>query len=138
MATKNYLAIAEKRPGESNWSILFPDFPGVTSVAEKAADVPRQARDALATAIEDMEQNGDALPPSVDDGVLPRFDRADYHEPWTLLVTVEVAGRAQRVNVSLDEGLLLRIDDVAKRTGLSRSALLARGARLVIAAELNA
>ncbi len=137
MATKNYLAIAEQRPGESNWSIVFPDFPGVTSVAEKAADVPRKAKDALATAIEDMEREGEALPPSVDDGVLPSFDRADYHEPWTLLVTVETTGRAQRVNVSLDEGLLLRIDDVAKRTGLSRSALLARGARLVIAAELN-
>jgi hypothetical protein len=73
----------------------------------------------------------------VDDGILPSFDHADYHEPWTLLVTVEVARRAQRVNVSLDEALLLRIDDVAKRTGLSRSALLARGARLLIAAETS-
>jgi predicted RNase H-like HicB family nuclease len=42
METKNYLAIAEQRPGESNWSIAFPAFPGVTSVAEKAADVQRQ------------------------------------------------------------------------------------------------
>jgi metal-responsive CopG/Arc/MetJ family transcriptional regulator len=44
---------------------------------------------------------------------------------------------ALRVNISLDEGLLARIDDVSKRTGLSRSALLARGARMVIATELN-
>jgi predicted RNase H-like HicB family nuclease len=95
MTTKNYLAIAEQRPGESNWSIVCPDFPGVTSVAEKAADVPRQAHDALATAIEDMEQDGEALPPSVDGGVLPSLDRADYHDPRTLLVTVEAAGRAQ-------------------------------------------
>jgi metal-responsive CopG/Arc/MetJ family transcriptional regulator len=48
---------------------------------------------------------------------------------------VETAGRALRVNISLEEGLLARIDDVAKRTGLSRSSLLARGARMLIATE---
>jgi hypothetical protein len=38
-----------------------------------------------------------------------------------------VSGRAPRVNIGLDEGLLARIDDVSKRSGLSRSALMARG-----------
>jgi predicted RNase H-like HicB family nuclease len=137
MATKYYLAIADRLPGESNWSITFPDFPGVTSVAEKFAAVMRQAKDALATAIEDMEQDGEALPPSVEEDVLPDYDRTAFHDPRTLLVPVETTGRALRVNISLDEGLLARIDDVSKRTGLSRSALLARGARMVIATELN-
>ena len=137
MATKYYLAISDRLPGESNWSITFPDFPGVTSVAEKFADVMRQAKDALATAVEDMEQDGEALPPSVEEDALPDYDRTAFHDPRTLLVPVETTGRALRVNISLDEGLLARIDDVSKRTGLSRSALLARGARMVIATELN-
>lgn len=137
MATKYYLAVADRLPGESNWSIIFPDFPGVTSVAEKFADVMRQAKDALATAVEDMEQDGDALPPSVEEDALPDYDRTAFHDPRTLLVPVETTGRALRVNISLDEGLLARIDDVSKRTGLSRSALLARGARMVIATEQN-
>ena len=137
MATKYYIAIADRRPGESNWSITFPDFPGVTSVAEKFADVMRQAKDALATAVEDMEREGETLPPSVEEDALPDYDRAAYHDPRTLLVPVEAAGRALRVNISLEEGLLSRIDDVSKRTGLSRSALLARGARMLIATELS-
>jgi predicted RNase H-like HicB family nuclease len=137
VATKYYLAIADRRPDESNWSITFPDFPGVTSVAEKFADVMHQAKDALATVIEDMEQEREARPPSVEEDALPDYDRATYHDPRTLLVPVETTGRALRVNVSLDEGLLARIDDVSKRTGLSRSALLARGARMLIAIELN-
>jgi hypothetical protein len=66
---------------------------------------------------------------------IPDYDRSSFHDPRALLVPVEVAGRALRVNVSLDEGLLARIDDVSKRTGLSRSALLARGARMLIATE---
>lgn len=137
MATKYYLAVADRLPGESNWSIIFPDFPGVTSVAETFAAVMRQAKDALATAVEDMEQDGEALPPSVEEDALPDYDRTAFHDPRTLLVPVETTGRALRVNISLDEGLLARIDDVSKRTGLSRSALLARGARMVIATEPN-
>jgi predicted RNase H-like HicB family nuclease len=100
MATKYYLAVADRLPGESNWSITFPDFPGVTSVAEKFADVMRQAKDALATAVEDMEQDGEALPPSVEEDILPDYDRAAFHDPRTLLVPVETTGRALRVNIS--------------------------------------
>jgi len=129
------LAIADREPGEESWSILFPDFPGVTSVAETFAQVMVQARDALASAVEDMILDGEALPASVDDGAVAAYDRAAFHDPLVLLVPVDVPGRALRVNVSLDEGLLVRIDDVSKRTGLSRSALLARGARMVIATE---
>jgi len=138
MATKYYLAIADRDLGESRWSILFPAFPGVTSTAETMADVMRQAKDALATVVEDMEHDGEALPRSIDDDALPEYDRTGLHDPHALLVPVEIKGRALRVNISLDEGLLARIDDVSKRTGLSRSALLARGARMLIATETTA
>jgi predicted RNase H-like HicB family nuclease len=137
MATKYYLAIADRLPDESNWSITFPDFPGVTSVAEKFADVMRQAKDALATTVEDMEQDEEVLPPSVEEDALPEYDRTAFHDPRTLLVPVETTGRALRVNVSLDKRLLGRIDDVSRRTGVSRSALLARGARMLIATKLS-
>lgn len=63
MATKYYLAIADRQPDEANWSVTFPDFPGVTSVAAKFSEVMRQAKDALATAVEDMEREGETLPP---------------------------------------------------------------------------
>lgn len=135
MATKYFLAIADREDGERRWSIVFPDFPGVTSAAETFADVMHQAKDALASAVEDIEHDGDALPVSVEEDAMPEYDRAGFHDPRVLLVPVEVTGRALRVNVSLNEGLLARIDDVSRRTGLSRSALLARGARMLIATE---
>jgi predicted RNase H-like HicB family nuclease len=135
MGTKYYLAIADRLPDERNWSITFPNFPGVTSVAETFAGVMRQAKDAITSAVEDMEKDNEPLPPSIEEDAVPDYDRSPYHDPRALLVPVETAGRALRVNVSLDEGLLARIDDVSKRTGLSRSALLARGARMLIATE---
>ncbi len=131
MATRTYLAIVDRLPGEANWSITFPDFPCVTSVAGKFAHVVRQAKDALVTVVEEMERDGHSLPPAIEDHVLPDYDRSWYHEPRTLMGSVYVAGRAPRGNVSLDEGFLARIDDVAKRTGVSRSALLAKGARMI-------
>ncbi len=135
MATKTYLAIADKVPGEAAYSIVFPALPGITSVAMTLADVMPQARDALATAIEDMEADGEALPVSVEDGAEMPALPAGSHNPIMLMVPAEVRTRAVRVNVSLDEALLARMDAVAARTGTSRSALLAKGARMAIAAE---
>lgn len=43
-----------------------------------------------------------------------------------------VPAKAVRINVTIEEGLLARIDRAAKRKGLTRSALLAEGARRVI------
>lgn len=138
MATRNFIGIADREgPGE-HWSITFPQFPGVTSVAEDACAIMQQAKDALASAIEDMEAEGEVLPPSHEEGGSPDWKREAFVNPLVLLVPVEVSGRSVRVNISLDEGLLGRIDDVAKRTSTSRSALLARGARMVILAETTA
>ncbi len=135
MATKTYLAIADRAPGEPLHSIIFPAFPGVTSVAETLADLIPQARDALATAVDDMEADDEALPPAVEDGASQPAVPDGLHNPIMLMVPVEVRTRAVRVNVSLDEGLLARMDAVAARIGTSRSALLAKGARMAIAAE---
>lgn len=135
MATRTYLAIADKAPGEAAYSIVFPAFPGVTSVAADLASILPQAHDALATAVEDMEADGEVLPASVEDGGPAPELAAELHNPVMLLVAAEVHTRAVRVNVSLDEGLLARMDAVAARTGTSRSALLAKGARMAIAAE---
>jgi predicted RNase H-like HicB family nuclease len=136
MAIRHYYALIESLGGGKGFSIWFPSFRGTTSHADTQHDVPRQAADALATIVEAMEADGEALPTCYEDndgGVT--FDAGFLKNSVPLLVPVEIAGKALRVNVSLNEGLLNRIDEVARRTGTSRSALLARGAKLVIAAE---
>jgi len=134
MTTRYYTAIADPEPGTGLWSILFPDFPGVTSVAERFADVPLQARDALATAVEDMLAEGELLPPSWEEGAFSRVPVSEFHEPRYVLVPVEVPENPVRVNVSIDRGLLKRIDDLAQRRGMTRSGFLAEGARELLRA----
>ena len=134
MTTKTFLAIADRLPNQA-YSIIFPAFPGVTSVAATLPEVMAQARDALATVIADMEADGEALPAAVEDGAVEPAIPPEAHAPMLLLVPAEVRSRSVRVNVSLDAALLARMDALAARTGTSRSALLAKGARMAIAAE---
>lgn len=129
MATRHYLAIADRAPGEAMWSIVFPDFPGVTSAAADFADVPEQARNALATAVEDMIAENEVLPASVDEGGTAERDGTEYHDPRYIVVPIEIAESPTRVNVSLDRSLLKRIDDAATHRGMTRSRFLAEGAR---------
>lgn len=90
MTTRHYIAVAEQAPGEKMWSILFPDFPGVTSAASDFADVPQQARDALATAVEDMIAEGEPLPASVEEGGRGEIDGPPRGNARALVVPVEV------------------------------------------------
>jgi predicted RNase H-like HicB family nuclease len=92
MTTRHYIAVADRTPGEAVWSILFPDFPGVTSAASDFADVPQQARDALATAVEDMIAEGEPLPASVEEGGRAEVDTGAFHDARVILVPVEMPG----------------------------------------------
>lgn len=132
MTTRHYIVIADRTPGEAMWSIVFPDFPGVTSAAADFAEVPQQARDALATAVEDMLAEGEALPAPVEEGGPAEVDRGEFHDPRYIVVPVEVADKPARVNVSIDGALLKRIDDAASHRGMTRSGFLAEGARKLL------
>jgi predicted RNase H-like HicB family nuclease len=134
MTTRHYLGIAEPMPG--NWSISFPVFPGTVTTGETFAELMTNARDALASVVAAMEEDGEPIPESFDaspDSLT--YNPADYHDPRIVLVAVEVGGRSVRINVTMDEGLVARLDSLADRAHASRSALLARGARMVLAVE---
>ncbi|WP_158932182.1 type II toxin-antitoxin system HicB family antitoxin [Acidisphaera sp. S103] len=134
MSTRHYLGIAEPLP--ENWSISFPAFPGTVTTGCDFAELMTNARDALASVVAAMEEDGCPIPESFD--VSPdssNYNPADYHDPRIVLVPVEVGGRSVRINVTMDEGLVARLDNLANRAHASRSALLARGARMVLAVE---
>jgi predicted RNase H-like HicB family nuclease len=134
MTTRHYLGIAERLP--DNWSISFPAFPGTVTTGRDFAELVTNARDALVSVVAALEEDGEPIPESFD--AAPEeltYNPADYHDPRIVLLSVEVGGRSVRINVTMDEGLVARLDNLADRAHASRSALLARGARMVLAAE---
>jgi predicted RNase H-like HicB family nuclease len=84
MHVRNYIAIAEPSEDGKTWWISFPGFPGVTSVADRPEQIAAQARDALASAIE----AGAALPPAIEDGVIPSMTSASIRNRWSCLCPI--------------------------------------------------
>ena len=134
MTTRHYLGVAE--PGPNNWSLSFPAFPGTVTTGDTFAALMTNAQDALASVVEAMQEDGVAIPDGFEGSPdMSDFEAADYHDPHIVLLPVEIGGKALRINVTMDEGLVARLDRFADRAHASRSALLARGARLLLASE---
>ncbi len=133
MALQFYRACieADDTPG---YSVFFPDFPGCTSAGDTIQDAARNAIEALALHVEGVIAAGQAVPPpSAPDAPLPDWavdddeDRAGIVA--TVLIPLEAAGRTVRVNITMDEGLLGRLDAAAAAAGTSRSGFIAEVVR---------
>ena len=64
MAARYYLGIAEPLP--ENWSISFPAFPGTVTTGQGFAELMTNARDALASVVAAMQEDGEPIPDSVE------------------------------------------------------------------------
>jgi predicted RNase H-like HicB family nuclease len=115
---ENYIALIRKDP-DTSYGVDFPDFPGCVSGGETLDEALENAREALVLHVEGMLEDGQAVPsPSTVDAVID-----DPHNRDALAVVVElprIKGRAVRVNITLDEHLLRKIDTVTR----NRSAFL--------------
>jgi len=114
------------------YGISFPDFPGCVAGGRTLDEVLRRGREALATHVTARLDAGMALPAIRDLDAL-RADRElaeDFSDAALVTaVDLDLPGKSVRVNVSLDETLLARIDRAAAAEGESRSRFLAEAAR---------
>lgn len=127
----SYIALLRKDP-ESDFGVDFPDFPGCVTAGETLDEARRMADEALGFHIEGLLADGDSLPaPSSLEAVMA--DPAN-REAVAFLVTVAAPpSRHVRVNITLPEPTLQRIDTWSKSRGLTRSAFLAEAALREIA-----
>ncbi len=125
---RHYLGIAE--PSNTGWCISFPAFPGVVSVGHGVSDLLQNATDALASVIAEMQADGLEIP--VGFQTHREVDLSSYANPYLLIVPVAIGGTTIRINVTMNEGLVAELDALAEKLGTSRSALLARGAKMVV------
>lgn len=136
MPTKYYPAVAEfaeEGPnGENSYSIFFPDLPGCTSAGRGIQEATTNAIEALALHIAGMIEDKDAIPePSAINARLPDWAE-EVDEAFRFLAPVEMPGKVVRVNITLDEGLLSRLDAAAAADGASRSGFISTAVREVL------
>lgn len=121
---QHFYAIVHKDE-DSAFGVEFPDLPGCFSAADTLEEVPAKAREALSLWFEDAE----AVEPRSLAEI--RKEAAEALAAGAFLIAVPHVvrtGRAVRVNISIDEGLLDAIDSVAKQRKQNRSAFLAEAA----------
>src|SRR5688572_9001428 len=109
MAAVVYPAIVEC--AGQGYSVFFPDLPGCTSAGDTVTEAALNAEEALAGHLLVSEEYGDDL------GEPSELDRLevdpDVEEVARILVRGERRGKAVRINITLDEGLIAAIDKVA-------------------------
>jgi predicted RNase H-like HicB family nuclease len=126
MATLYYPAIIERGP--EGFGVIFPDLPGCVSAGATVQEAAVNAEEALNGHLAVAAEFGDAIPePSAIDAI--EVD-AEVDEVARLLVRGERPGKSVRIQVSIEEGLLARIDRKAK----NRSRFIAEAARAALAA----
>lgn len=109
----------------------LPDFPGCFSAADSWSELPARIQEAVELYCEDEDM---LVPPpsSLDDLV----NHPDYQNGIWMLMDIDTSKlrtRSVRLNVSLPESLLRRIDDEAGARHMSRSAFLAMSAERELA-----
>jgi predicted RNase H-like HicB family nuclease len=124
---RHYIGLIHKQ-SDSDFGVSFPDFPGVATAGTSLDDARAMAEEALALHVEGLVEDREALPePSSLDVVMADPDNKDG---VAILVAVKTdAPKCIRVNVTLPEDILEKIDRLADRQGLTRSAFLARAAK---------
>ena len=127
MAEAAYIATLHEENGVIG--VSFPDFPGCVTTAGDLRSAIERGAQALALHIEGMIEDGEPLP---DPRTVERLSAVEpewMDEATLALIDVEVPGKALRINISLDEALLARIDKAAASAGQTRSGFLASAAR---------
>jgi predicted RNase H-like HicB family nuclease len=113
------------------YGISFPDFPGCVSGGSSLDEALVRGTETLTFHIAGMVEDGDPLPRlrSLDELKTDPAFVEDADGAVIAVVSVELPGKAVRVNVSIDSHLLDAIDKAARAAGQSRSAYLAGAAR---------
>jgi predicted RNase H-like HicB family nuclease len=121
---------------DKTFGISFPDFPGLASGGTSISDAVERGREGLAVHVEALGEERLPLPHlrSIDEVIADPDLAEDLADAVAMvIVDVDLPGRSVRLNVSLDERLVQRIDRRAAELGETRSGFLAAAARARLA-----
>jgi len=123
----HYIALIHKSAA-SDYGVSFPDLPGCVTAGTSLDEARAFAEEALALHLAGLARDNEAVPePSSLEAIMGDPENRDG-------VAVLVPARSEtprivRVNITLPEDVLARIDAHAERAGMNRSGFLAHAAK---------
>lgn len=123
----SYIALIHK-DASSDYGVSFPDFPGCVTAGVTIDEARTMAREALDLHIEGMIEDGEAIPaPS---NLAPIMQERENRDAVAFLVEPsQHQFRSVRVNITLPEDALARIDSYAEEHGYTRSGFIVKAAK---------
>lgn len=128
----NFVAFIHKEP-DTGYGVSFPDLPGCISVGDTLEEARALAAEALELHLAGMIEDGTTIPaPSSLDDLVAEYE---IEKPIAmLLIPADSASKSVRVNISLPEDVLRKVDHYAQSHGYTRSGLLISAVRKMIEA----
>ena len=130
MAVVRYLVLVER--DEAGYSALIPDFPGAGSSGNTLEEALQRTEDNLAAHVEGRLREKLEIPPprSLETLKLDSDLALDWAaDPIVAAVPVMLPEKAERINITIDGGLLRRVDRAAELSGETRSGFVAQALR---------
>ena len=128
-----YPVVIHKEKG-ADYGVTVPDLPGCFSAGKTMQAALHAAREAIATHIEGMLIDGEAVPSA--GSIDLHQGNPDYAGGVWAVIPVDIgklSGMAKRINITLPERALAEFDSCAKAIGETRSGFLLRAALEFIA-----
>ena len=122
-----YIALIHKDAG-SDYGVSFPDLPGCVTAGTTLDEARAFAEEALTLHLAGLAEDGEAVPePSQLESVMA--DRENRDAVAVLVLAKGPTPRAVRVNITMPEDVLARVDAYAESRGMTRSGFLAQAAQ---------
>jgi predicted RNase H-like HicB family nuclease len=125
-----YIGLIHK-DASSEYGVSFPDFPGCVTAGATLEEARIMAQEALSLHIDGLMEDGETLPAASSlDEILADPDNAGSIA--VLAIAPARSSKVVRVNITMPEDTLAKIDAFAREHGLTRSGLLTRAAQRVM------
>jgi len=132
---RTYIALFEYETGESGFSVVFPDLPGLITAGDDYEETLRMAHEGLAAHIMFLEEENEPIPePRTLERIQETWEdwkewEADYKFLVVPIALLPITTRSKRINISINERLLAKIDMVAR----NRSEFISRAVENALA-----
>lgn len=119
-------------PGDDThaWGVVVPDLPGCFSAGDTLDEAMDNAREAIDLHVQTLLEDGESIAPA---RTLAQWQADPEYAGWVWAVVdapvEKYFGPADKINITVPRLILARIDDYAKRHGMSRSGFLVEAAR---------
>jgi predicted RNase H-like HicB family nuclease len=132
---KQYIAFFEfvnGKNGNQGYSVVFPDFPGFITAGDTYEKAYRMAHEGLASHIKFLEKSKTPIPePRTLEQIENTWEdwkdwKADNDYVVAFIDELPIVTKSKRVNISINEGLLAKVDRVAENRSEYISKVLER------------